>query len=148
MRMFLRLAAVAAFMVVTTGASFANEAEIEAARALWMERFNSGDALAVAEQSFTKDAIMQPPNSKPLVGREAITAFWQGSIAAGVTNLRFETISIEVVGKTGIVTGTWAITVPLEGGGTANVGGNQILIFKKGSDGVWRCTRDIWNEVP
>ena len=148
MRRLLQLAAAAAFIVVTTGTSFANEAEIEAARAVWMKRFNAGDGLAVAEKNFTKDAIMLPPNSKPLVGREAITAFWQGSIAHGVTNLRFETISIDVVGKTGIVTGTWAITVPVEGGGTANVGGNQILVFEKGSDGVWRCTRDIWNEVP
>ena len=141
----LRLAAAAALTFVA-GGSLATEAEIEAARAHWMELFSAGDGKAVAEQSFSEDAVLLPPDSAPVEGREAIAAFWQGIFDAGVTGLKLDTLSIDVVGDTGIVTGYWTVTVPTEGGGTTEVGGKELLIYRKEADGNWRATRDIWND--
>ena len=128
------------------GGVFATEAEIEAARAQWMELFSAGDGMAVAEQSFSEDALLLPPDSAPVEGREAIAAFWQDIFDVGVTGLELDTISIDVIGDTGIVTGYWTVTVPFDGGGTTEVGGKELLIYKKEADGVWRATRDIWND--
>ena len=141
-----RATAVSAFTFLSAGGAFATEAEIEAARAQWMELFSAGDGTAVAEQSFAEDAMLLPPDSPPVEGREAIAAFWQGAFDAGITGLKLDTISIDVVGDTGIVTGYWTVTVPAEGGGTAEASGKELLIYEKGKDGVWRATRDIWND--
>ena len=142
----LELSTAAALTLVSASSVFATEAEIEAARAQWMELFSAGDGMAVAKQSFTEDAVLLPPDSAPVEGRDAIAAFWQGIFDAGVTGLKLDTISIDVLGDTGIVTGYWTVTVPAEGGGTTNVGGKELLIYKKESDGEWRATRDIWND--
>lgn len=141
-----RLACVAVVTLLSINGASATEAEIEAARAQWMELFSAGDGMAVAEQSFTADAMLLPPDSSPVVGREAIAKFWQGAFDAGVTGLKLDTISVEVTGDTGIVTGFWTVTVPAEGGGTAEVSGKEILVYKKEADGVWRASRDIWND--
>ncbi|MDP5220082.1 SgcJ/EcaC family oxidoreductase [Ruegeria sp. 2205SS24-7] len=133
-------------ILLTSSAVFATEAEIEAARAQWMELFSAGDGAAVAEQSFTENAVLLPPDSAPVEGRDAIATFWQGAFDAGVTGLKLDTISIDVIGDTGIVTGYWTVTVPTEGGGTADISGKELLIYKKESDGVWRASHDIWND--
>ncbi len=70
-----RATALAAVMFFSAGGAFATEAEIEAARAQWMELFSAGDGTAVAEQSFAEDAMLLPPDSPPVEGREAIAAF-------------------------------------------------------------------------
>ena len=135
-----RLACLAVVTLFSVNGASATEAEIEAARAQWMELFSAGDGKAVAEQSFTADAMLLPPDSSPVEGREAI------AFDAGVIGLKLDTISVEVVGDTGIVTGFWTVTVPAEGGGTAEVSGKELLIYKKEADGVWRASRDIWND--
>lgn len=141
-----RLACVAIITVFSVKGALATEAEIEAARAQWIALFDAGDGMAVAEQSFTEDAMLLPPDSSPVVGREAIATFWQGAFDAGVTGLKLDTISIEVNGDTGFVTGYWTVTVPMEGGGTAEASGKELLVYKKEADGVWRASRDIWND--
>ena len=141
-----RIAAAACLIMLHAGGAFASEAEIEAARAEWMALFSAGDGAAVAERSFSEDAMLLPPDSAPVMGREAIAAFWQGAFDAGVTDLKLDTISIEVIGDTGIVTGYYTVTVPTEGGGTIEASGKELLIYKKEADGVWRATRDIWND--
>lgn len=142
---FQRIIAAASLTLLTSSAVFATEAEIEAARAQWMDLFSAGDGAAVAAQSFTEDAVLMPPDRAPVEGRDAIAAFWQGAFDAGVTGLTLETISIDVIGDTGIVTGFWTVTVPKDGGGTMEVGGKELLIYEKQDDGVWRASHDIWN---
>lgn len=137
--------AAASLTLATSSAVFATEAEIEAARAQWMELFSAGDGAAVAAQSFTEDAVLMPPDRAPVEGRDAIAAFWQGAFDAGVTGLTLETISIDVIGDTGIVTGYWTVTVPADGGGTTEISGKELLIYEKQTDGTWRASHDIWN---
>lgn len=50
----------------------------------WIAAFNAGDAVAIAEM-MGEDGMLLPPNSEPVVGREAIAEFWQAVIDTGIT---------------------------------------------------------------
>ena len=79
-------------------------------------------------------------------GREAIGTYWQGAMDAGVHSLDLGLIAVEMLGDTMIETGTWEVTVPAEGGGETQVGGKALVIWKKGADGTWRMSQDMWND--
>lgn len=143
---FSKLAALAAIALLPASGAFATADEIEAARKTWTELFSAGDSAAVADTVFADDAILLPPDGPMIEGRDAIAAFWQGLFDAGVTGLELDTHSIDVVGDTGIVTGIWTVTVPTESGGTTQVSGKEMLVYKKSAEGAWLASRDIWND--
>jgi uncharacterized protein (TIGR02246 family) len=109
------LAVVAALLA--TAATASDTSPLEAAQAAWEKAFASGDGKAAAEAVFTEDARLLPPGEPMVEGREAIGAYWQGAMDAGLHGLDLGLIDVEIVGDTMIETGTWTITVPTEGGG-------------------------------
>jgi len=140
----IRLAAAAA--VFAASPAFADPAGIDAVRAAWEAAFTAGDGKAAAEAIFAEDAVLMPNGSPIVRGRDGIAAFWQGVWDAGITGLQLETIAVDIQGDTAIVTGTWSIEVPKEGGGTMRVGGKDLVIYEKQADGTWLTTYDIWND--
>ena len=71
-----RIALVIAFVTGLTAPVFAQQAEIEAVNAKWMDFFNKGDFAAVASL-YTDDATAFPPGSAMVKGRAAIEAMWK-----------------------------------------------------------------------
>ena len=87
------------------------------------------------------------PLTVPLVeGRKAIGEFWQGAFDAGIHSLELGKIAVEVHGDTMIETGTWAVKVPNSAGGEDSPSGKALVVWKKGEDGVWRMSQDMWND--
>lgn len=144
MRMF-NLAWVAA-LAATGSTAFADTSEIEAAQAAWERAFNAGDGAAAAEAMFTEDARLLPSDSPVIEGRKAIGEFWQGLMDAGVTGLDLGLIAVEMHGDTMIETGTWTVKAPVEGDGEKVARGKALVIWKKGADGAWRMSQDMWND--
>lgn len=127
----------------------ADEAEIAAAIGRWQDHFNAGDAKAAVEAMFTEDARLLPPKANMVEGREAITAFWQAAMDSPVHDLELGLVSAEILGDTAIETGTWALMVPAEdGSGEIRATGKTLVIWKKGADGTWRMSQDMWNDSP
>jgi uncharacterized protein (TIGR02246 family) len=120
--------------------------DIEAAQAAWEDAFNAGDAAAAAEAVFAEDARLLPPDGPVVEGREAIAAFWQGLMDAGVHSLDLGLIAVEVQGDAMIETGTWSVTAPNPEGGEVTLEGKALVIWKQGEDGVWRMAQDMWND--
>jgi ketosteroid isomerase-like protein len=58
----------------------------------WNEACNRGDAGAVAAL-WTGNAKLLPPTHQVIEGRQAIEAFWDGLLKAGLTGHRIELIS-------------------------------------------------------
>lgn len=125
------------------GTALAQSVEIEAAQAAYEAAFASGDGASVAA-IFTEDARLLPPNGPIVEGTEAIKAYWQGAIDAGFHSLELGVIAAEVQGDTMIETGTWSIKGPGEGGAEATYTGRALVIWKKGENGVWRMSQDMW----
>ncbi len=140
------LACVMTVMVPASAAIAADTSEIEAAQASWEQAFAAGDGAAAAEAVFTEDARLLPSDSPVIEGREAIGKFWQGLMDAGVSGLDLGLIAVEMHGDTMIETGTWSVKVPKEGGGEDVLSGKALVVWKKGADGVWRMSQDMWND--
>lgn len=120
---------------------------IEAALVTFEEAFNSGDAAAVAAH-YTEDAALLPPDAARVDGRAAIEKFWKGAMDSGFKDLNLEAVEVEESGQIAYEVGTFAGTVPGQGGGRANIAGKYIVVWKKAQDGAWRLHRDIWNGDP
>jgi uncharacterized protein (TIGR02246 family) len=118
---------------------------IEAALVTFEEAFNSSDAAAVAAH-YTEDAALLPPDAAQVDGRQAIEKFWKGAMDSGFQDLNLA--AVEESGQVAYEVGTFAGTVPGQGGGQAQIAGKYIVVWKKAQDGVWRLHRDIWNATP
>jgi len=144
---FQAVALAAVFVSLATPAALAQDsAAIETAQALWEEAFATGDGSMAAEMAFTEDARLLPPGEPMVVGRDAIAEYWQAGFDAGVTDLQLGLTAVEMVGDdTMIETGTWMVTVPTEDGGSMQVGGKALVVWKLEADGTWRMSQDMWN---
>ena len=95
----------------------------------------------------TDDAVLMPPNSPPVVGREAIRT-WSEAASAQVRIEDYRPADEEL-----IVAGDWAIrratftwTLRLDADPTViQDAGKFIIVYRREDDGSWRVARDIWN---
>ncbi len=120
-------------------ASGAETAIAELAEA-WDAGWNAGDGTAIAAL-YTEDAMLLPPGSEPISGREAIAAFWQGEVESG-SQSQLTPGAVEDFGDTAIeVNGSWVATAP---DGSHLDHGKYTVVYKK-VDGAWLMHRDMWN---
>lgn len=101
-----------------------------------------GTMLAV----MTEDVVFMAPGFERLVGQDAIRPWLEGYLAA--FDARWEKTNLEFV-----VAGDWAFeqyayrsaVTPKGGGDTVRDTGKGLIVWRRGSDGVWRVARDAWN---
>jgi uncharacterized protein (TIGR02246 family) len=142
-RLFAYVAVLLLSSPISAGAQSAHE-DIVATLTKFMEAFNSGNAVAVAEL-YTEDAAVLPPDGKRVDGRKGVEEFWHGAIKGGMKNLTLKAIEVEERADLAYEVGAFTLDMPSEGGGPSTVGGKYVVIWKKGNDGSWRLHRDIWN---
>lgn len=139
------LAVLAALAVLTApGVARAQNADamraaVEKQVAKMAQLQNSGDAAGIG-LLYAKEAVVMPPNSEPVVGREAIQALWAGMSAAG-NPVSLTTKDIIVAGEFAIETGVYGVNAP---DGTHLDHGSYVAVWKKTADGMV-MVRDIWN---
>lgn len=116
-------------------------AAIDATNRRFEAAFNAGDPARAAQEVYTADARVLPPDAPMVRGRDAIVAFW----VAAVEHLRAEhvalsTVELDVTGDTAHEIGEAVITVA--GGGKAQA---KFVVVWKHEAGQWRWHIDIWN---
>ena len=113
--------------------------EIVKVGAKWQAAFNAGDGAGIAAL-YTQDAMLLPPNSAPVSGTEAITAFWTAGVSQGATT--------ELTSKEVYAMGDMAVEVGMYSGTNADGShqdhGHFTVVYKK-VDGKWMMYRDMWN---
>ena len=117
----------------------ADEAEIAAASDKWIEAFNAGDAVAIAA-IMTEDGAIMPPNYEPVVGREAIAAFWQALLDTGIT-VNLDVTEVMVDGDLAFKRGV----LELFGADGETVDIGKWLEIWVRVNHEWQLQRDIWN---
>ncbi len=130
-----------------TGGVREARAAIEAANAKFSEALERGDAKALAAM-YTPDAIVFPPESEMVKGREAIEEFWKATRASGVKSASLTTLDVGWSGDIAYETGKVALTVQPEGKEPTTVAAKYVVVWKRQADGSWKLHRDIWNSVP
>ena len=113
---------------------------ISASNDRFMAAFAEGSATAVGEL-YTENAVLMPPNSEAVSGREGIVAVLQSFMDMGIASIKLETAEVEEHGDTAIEEGRY--TLGTADGETADVG--KYIVIWKNQDGAWRLHKDIFN---
>lgn len=124
------------------------QSAVDAANQNFMSAFQRGDAAGVAA-CYTADARLLPPNGQPMNGTAAITAFWQGAMAMGITAAKLETVELETRGDLAIEIGQYTLTIQLPpekaAPGTTITDVGKYVVVWKNDGGAWKLHVDIWN---
>ena len=139
MRWIAPVIALMAWMIVPV---FAQQAEIEAVNAKWVDFFNKDDFAGVASL-YTEDATAFPPGSGMVKGRAAIGAMWK-SMAEQVSDPKFTTLDVKPLGPSAArEIGTFSLKT--KGPAPQEVTGKYVVVWEKiGND--WKLAADIWND--
>ena len=127
---------------MSTGTSMQSDAAaaIRAADQLFARLADAGDAAGIAEQYYTADAVVLPPNSPPVKGTAAIAAFWSGFIAAmKPQECKLDTTSVEASGDLASGVGSYSFMA-----GGALQTGKYLVSFRRQPDGSYKCAADAF----
>jgi uncharacterized protein (TIGR02246 family) len=121
---------------------FAQQAEIDAVNAKWIDFFNKGDFAGVASL-YTEDATAFPPGSGMVKGRPGIEALWKG-MAEKVGDPKLTTLDVKALGPSAArEIGTFSLMT--KGSPLQQVTGKYLVVWEKvGND--WKLAADIWND--
>src|SRR5215510_8721407 len=130
------------FVACLIAPAFAQQAEIEAVNAKWIDFFNKGDFAGIGSL-YAEDAIALPPGSAMVKGRAAIAAMWKG-MAEQVTDPKVTTLDVKALGTTAArEIGTFSLKT--KGPTPQEASGKYVVVWEKvGND--WKLAADIWNE--
>lgn len=120
---------------------------VNAALTTWDDTFDSGNATTLAAL-YTADAWVLPSQSPAVTGTAALTAFFQGAFAAGMTGHVLTPFDIIDLGETLIASSHWQAQVVKSGEPTATVGGLATHVLQQQSDGSLRVRTHIYNNGP
>ena len=109
----------------------------------WVEYYNKGDAKGIASLH-TFDAVVIPPKSDFVVGRDKIEEMYKAEIEMGNGTLGLQTTEVIQEGLYAYETGLYDIKMTIEGE-EVNDNGKYIVIWEKQKNGNWLCKKDIWN---
>lgn len=109
----------------------------------WVEYYNIGDAKGIASLH-TLDAVVIPPKSDFVVGRDKIEEMYKAEIEMGNGTLGLQTTEVIQEGLYAYETGLYDIKMTIEGE-EVNDYGKYIVIWEKQKNGDWLCKKDIWN---
>lgn len=137
MRRMLVLALITLCAFSTASAGEAEKQLREASKA-WEAAFNAKDGRGVAA-TYTDDAILLPPNSDFLQGRDSIAKLWSDLVAICSGSLSIREIFVD--GDLACVIGTYEL---LDTKGDEMDRGKYIEMWTR-ADGKWKIHRDIWN---
>jgi|GEM_PF-1454325 len=98
---------------------------------------------------YEPDAWLMATDKPARKGKKAIREYFTTSRASGSkASIVFENESRSVEGDYAFETAHWWLSFPREGQEPYLSSGRSFLVFKRGTDNVWRVWRDIDNHTP
>jgi ketosteroid isomerase-like protein len=96
---------------------------------------------------WTDDARVYPPGLPVVSGKAALRDYVQGALAIPGFHITWTSseASLSPDGQLAFMLSTNAVTLPGPDGRPVTAHGRAVTIWRKESDGNWRCAVDIWN---
>lgn len=96
-----------------------------------------------------EDAIQMPPDTDPLVGREAIRQQWKLLTGLGRWQIAFDAQEVVVSGRVGVERGRYALAFTPGASAPAGLSptqtrGNYVAYWRHDPDGEWRM---VWHAI-
>jgi uncharacterized protein (TIGR02246 family) len=134
-------------MLTAVGTARADDlrAAMEADNARWLAAYNTNTPAAFPAM-YTDDAVVLPPGSEPVSGRQAIGRFWEDRLKPGNRNDHtFDIVSLRQDGQYAYQVARWTLNVMNKAGEPTKVSGNTVRIFQHQPDGAWLAEVHIFN---
>jgi ketosteroid isomerase-like protein len=121
------------------------QTEITAINAKFDQAFNSKNAADIGKLYEANAKVLPAPAGAPVVGADAIQAFFAGLIEAGVVDHKLTLTEAVADGNLAYQYGNWAGAMIDTEGVRQTFGGNVHLVYRKQTDGGWKAVTHIWN---
>jgi uncharacterized protein (TIGR02246 family) len=133
--------ALAFCLAATIPASAQDKGELQKLADQWTEAYNKND-IAKVSRMYTDDAVLLPPETKMIRGKEAIQTFWQKE-AEQTTDLKVTVTDVKPLGSAN-AHAIFTSTVRTKGQQVQEVPGKgTALLQRSGED--WRIVVHVWN---
>lgn len=109
------------------------------------QAFNSKKSSEIVQLYDTSATVLPAPAGTPIKGLEAIQAFFEGLIDAGVIDHKLTLNEAVEDGNLAYQHGTWAGAMIDAAGERQTFGGNVHVVYRKQADGAWKAVTHIWN---
>ena len=109
--------------------------------AAFMAGIAASDSAAIAA-NYAEDAVMMPPGTASVQGREAIAQFWQDGINAGIARVELAPGEVMAVSADTILERSTARV--FNAAGDVIDQGKYVVVWRQ-VDGQWLMAWDIWN---
>jgi ketosteroid isomerase-like protein len=125
-----------------------DDGAIARTRADFVAALQGGDA-ATASAVYADDAQLLAPSAELFAGREAIAAFWQAGVEAGIAGIELEELTLNGSETVAWEIGRYALRLePVEGCPVVDRG-KYLLVHERQEDGVWLRAVEMFNpDVP
>jgi ketosteroid isomerase-like protein len=122
----------------------ADEAAIRDLDTQWSKAASAND-LEGTVAFYSDDATVLPPNAPIASTKEAIHILWASLLVPGAT-VSWQAAKVEVSrsGDLGYLLGTYVVTLKDSRGKPVD-GGKLVEVWKKQTDGKWKCVVDTYN---
>jgi ketosteroid isomerase-like protein len=97
---------------------------------------------------YTDDAVIFPGNSDLIRGKEAIKKYWTLPPNRTITHHKITAVEIKITGDFAYDYGYYEISGRNENEAWGPNYGKYLIVWKRGSDGVWKMHLDMWNSRP
>jgi ketosteroid isomerase-like protein len=115
--------------------------------AQWAAVASEGNDVERIISFWTDDAIVMPPGLPAIVGKNALREYVQGSFR--IPGFRITWTSADVVfspdEQLAYIFSRNAVSMNAEDGSPVTNEGRAVTIWRKETDGEWRCAVEIWN---
>lgn len=104
--------------------------------------------VALIGKHYAEEAVLMPPNHEAVRGRAAIEEFWKGLFAKGLGEIFIASMGSGASGDLGYDAGSYHLSMTSPGASPVVDKGKYLTVLRRGKDGGWRITHDIWNSNP
>jgi ketosteroid isomerase-like protein len=118
--------------------------------AQWAAEASEGRDVESILSYWTDDAVLIPPGLPAIVGKAALRDYVQGSLKIPGFKIAWTSTEVTVSsdGDMAYMLGKNSVTMNTADGNPATTHGRAVTIWRRESDGEWRCSLDIWNAEP
>ena len=99
---------------------------------------------------WSDDAQVFAPGLPAFRGKAALRSYVEGALAIPGFHITWTTseANLSPDGQQAYLLSTNAVTMPGPDGRPVTTHGRAVTVWRRESDGEWRCTLDIWNDGP
>ena len=99
---------------------------------------------------WTDDARVFAPGLPVVSGKAALRAYVEGALAIPGFHITWTTTeaSLSPDGQMAYLLSSNAVTMAGSDGHPVTTRGRAVTVWRRESDGIWRCAVDIWNDQP